>query len=245
MRGRAATLKCVMTSIADWLTSLGLPEYTERFIANAIDPSVLGELTEQDLKDLEIPLGHRRKILRAIEDSKAPTVPLQPAQPDAGAQRRQLTVMFCDLVGSTALSAKLDPEDFRAVISAYQSCIENIVQQHSGMVARYMGDGALVYFGYPQAREDDTEQAVHAGLALVDAIPKLRAGFDVTLQSCVGIATGTVVVGDLLTTAGGAVEHAVLGDTPNLAARLQTVAKAGTVAVCASTRNLTAGYFEY
>ena len=236
-----------MTSIADWLSSLGLPEYTERFVANAIDPSVLGELTEQDLKDLEIPIGHRRKILRAIADAanRAKTeAPVQPAQ-EAGAQRRQLTVMFCDLVGSTALSAKLDPEDFRAVVSAYQNCIEKIIQQHSGMIARYMGDGALIYFGYPRAREDDTEQAVHAGLALVEAIPRLQPGFDVTLQACIGIATGTVVVGDLLTTAGGAVEHNVLGDTPNLAARLQKVARANTVAVCPSTRGLTAGYFEY
>jgi class 3 adenylate cyclase/tetratricopeptide (TPR) repeat protein len=236
-----------MTSIAEWLGSLGLSEYTERFVANAIDPSVLAEITEQDLKDLEIPLGHRRKILRAIADGanhgKAET-PLQPAQ-DAGAQRRQLTVMFCDLVGSTALSAKLDPEDFRAVISAYQNCIEKIVHQHSGMIARYMGDGALIYFGYPQAREDDTEQAVHAGIALVEAVPKLQPGFDVALQACVGIATGTVVVGDLLTTAGGAVEHNVLGDTPNLAARLQKIARSNTVAVCPSTRALTAGYFEY
>ncbi len=236
-----------MTSIADWLAPLGLSEYTERFVANAIDPSVLGEITEQDLKDLEIPIGHRRKILRAIADAanrpKADT-PAQPAQ-EAGAQRRQLTVMFCDLVGSTALSAKLDPEDFRAVVSAYQSCIERIVAQHSGMIARYMGDGALIYFGYPRAREDDTEQAVHAGLALVEAIPRLQPGFDVTLQACIGIATGTVVVGDLLTTAGGAVEHNVLGDTPNLAARLQKVARANSVAVCPSTRGLTAGYFEY
>jgi predicted ATPase/class 3 adenylate cyclase len=232
-----------MSSIADWLASLGLSEYTERFVVNAIDTSVLGEITEQDLKELEIPLGHRRKILRAIADAKI-EAPLQLSQ-DGGAQRRQLTVMFCDLVGSTALSNKLDPEDFRAVISAYQNCIEKTVHRHSGMIARYMGDGALIYFGYPQAREDDTEQAVHAGLALVEAVAKLQPGFDATLQACVGIATGTVVVGDILTTAAGAVEHGVLGDTPNLAARLQTVARPGTVAVCPSTHALTAGFFEY
>ena len=238
-----------MTSIAEWLATLGLSEYTERFEANAIDPSVLGELTEQDLKDLDIPLGHRRKILRAIADS-AQAAPLSMgsapvAALDAGAQRRQMTVMFCDLVGSTALSAKLDPEDMRGVIAAYQKSIEDIVQQHNGTIARYMGDGALVYFGYPQAREDETEQAVHAGLALAEAIPKLRSGFDAALQVRIGIATGTVVIGDVLKTAGGAVEHAVVGDTPNLAARLQTAATPGTVVVCATTCRLTSGYFEF
>ncbi|MGH6788208.1 MAG: adenylate/guanylate cyclase domain-containing protein [Pseudolabrys sp.] len=237
-----------MSSIEDWLASLGLSEYADRFIANAVDLSVVGELTEQDLKDLEIPLGHRRKILRAIADSPQPAkapIPSPPTAPDAGAQRRQLTVMFCDLVGSTALSSKLDPEDMRGVISAYQSRIEEVVRHHHGMIARYMGDGALIYFGYPQAREDHTEQAVHTGLALVDAIPKLRSGVDATLQVCIGIATGTVVVGDVLTTEAGVREHTVVGDTPNLAARLQSVAKPGTVAVCANTRRLTDGYFEY
>ncbi|HEX5507733.1 MAG TPA: adenylate/guanylate cyclase domain-containing protein [Pseudolabrys sp.] len=239
-----------MTSIADWLASLGLSEYTDRFIANAIDCTVLGELTEQDLKDLEIPLGHRRKMLRAIADSaRVSGTPLAPeplALPhEVGAQRRQLTVMFCDLVGSTALSAKLDPEDMRGVISAYHKRIEEIVRRHNGMIARYMGDGALIYFGYPQAREDETEQAVHAGLALVEAIPNLRSGFNVTLQVCIGIATGTVVVGDVLTTGSGVVEHAVVGDTPNLAARLQGAARPGTVIVCPNTNRLTDGYFEY
>lgn len=239
-----------MTSIADWLASLGLSEYTDRFVANAIDASILGEITEQDLKELEIPIGHRRKILRAIADGvQAPLASPLSQQPqslaDVGAQRRQLTVMFCDLVGSTALSAKLDPEDMRSVISAYHKRIEEVVRRHNGMIARYMGDGALIYFGYPEAREDETEQAVHAGLALVEAIPGLRAGFDVTLQVCIGVATGMVVVGDVLTAASGVVEHAVVGDTPNLAARLQGVAKPGTIVVCNNTRRLTEGYFEY
>ena len=236
-------------SIVDWLASIGLREYADRFVANAIDPSVLGELTEQDLKDLEIPLGHRRKILRAIAGTVAPAAQVQPYQagggPGEGAQRRQLTVMFCDLVGSTALSAKLDPEDMREVISAYQRCIAETVARHNGVIARYMGDGALVYFGYPQAHEDDAEQAVHAGLALLDAIPALQAGFDTKLQVCIGIATGMVVVGDVLTTEAGVREHAVVGDTPNLAARLQTMARPGSAVVCTNTRRLTDGYFEY
>lgn len=242
-----------MASIGEWLAALGLGEYAELFAANAIDTSVLSELTEQDLKELEIPLGHRRKILRAIAVPAAPvavTPPPPPPPPPTvastdGAQRRQLTVMFCDLVGSTALSSKLDPEDMRAVIAAYQACIGEIVGRHRGVIARYMGDGVLVYFGYPQAYEDDTEQAVHAGLGLVDAIPKLKTEFEAKLQVCVGIATGTVVVGDLLMTEQGVREHAVVGDTPNLAARLQTVAQPGTAVVCPNTRRMTEGYFEY
>jgi class 3 adenylate cyclase/tetratricopeptide (TPR) repeat protein len=241
--------KSSITSIIDWLASIGLREYADRFVANAIDPSVLGELTEQDLKDLDIPLGHRRKILRAIADAAAqqssvPSYPSSAAASD-GAQRRQLTVMFCDLVGSTALSAKLDPEDMREVISTYQGCISETIGRHNGVIARYMGDGVLVYFGYPQAHEDDTEQAVHAALALLDAIPRLQSGIGTSLQICIGIATGTVVVGDVLTTEAGVREHAVVGDTPNLAARLQSVAQPGSAVVCANTRRLTEGYFEY
>ncbi len=245
--------KTSITSVVDWLASLGLSEYADRFHANAIDASILTELTEQDLRELEIPLGHRRKLLRAIaalEQSERPATsptaaPPPKSAPDVGAQRRQLTVMFCDLVGSTALSSKLDPEDMRGVISAYQSRIADVVGRHNGMIARYMGDGVLVYFGYPQAHEDDSEQAVHAGLALVDAIPKLQLEINSVLQICVGIATGTVVVGDVLTTEQGVREHAVVGDTPNLAARLQTAAAPGMVVVCANTRRLTDGYFEY
>src|SRR5581483_11864882 len=159
--------------------------------------------------------------------------------------RRQLTVMFCDLVGSTALSAKLDPEDMRSVIAAYHKSIEAIIEDHGGTVARYMGDGALVYFGYPRAREDDAEQAVHAGLALIEAVPRLDSIHETAMQVRIGIATGTVVVGDVLKTASGAVEHAVVGDAPNLAARLQSVAEPGSVVVCPNTSRLTSGYFEY
>ena len=226
-----------MTTIVDWLASIGMSEYAERFHANAIDLSIIGELTEQDLKELEIPLGHRRKLLRAIADYQNP--------PSSAAQRRQMTVMFCDLVGSTALSATMDPEDMRDVISAYQRCIVDIVGRHQGMVARYTGDGALIYFGYPKAHEDDTVQAVHTGLALIDEIPKLDIGIDTRLNVNVGIATGTVVVGDIEATDSRVREHAVVGDTPNLASRLQSVAAPGSVAVCSDTQRLTDGYFEY
>ena len=160
------------------------------------------------------------------------------------AERRQLTIMFCDLVGSTALSARFDPEDLRSIITAYHRCCAGLVERHGGFVAKYMGDGVLAYFGYPQAHEHDAERAVQAGLALVAAVPKLPTAATVPLQARIGIATGLVVVGDLIG-AGAAQEQAVVGETPNLAARLQTLAEPGAVVIASSTRRLTGGLFEY
>jgi class 3 adenylate cyclase len=156
-------------------------------------------------------------------------------------ERRQVTVMFSDLVGSTALSARMDPEDLREVISAYQKCVAETVGLFGGFVAKYMGDGVLVYFGYPQAREDDAERAVRAGLELVTAVGALKATSP--LQSRVGIATGLVVVGDLIGT-GSAQEQAVVGGTPNLAARLQGIAERNTVVIAEDTRRLLGSLFE-
>ena len=195
-----------MQQIADWLEKLGMSEYAQRFAENAIDFSVLSDLTDQDLEKLGVLLGHRRKLLRAIANLEviekgAPAVPVAPA-PSATqraaetAERRQVTVMFSDLVGSTALSARMDPEDLREVISAYQKCVAETVQRFGGFVAKYMGDGVLVYFGYPQAHEDDAERAVRAGLELVAAVSGLKT--HAALQTRVGIATGLVVVGDLI-----------------------------------------------
>src|SRR6202022_425968 len=231
-----------------WLASIGLGEYAQRFGENAIDLSVLRDLTEQDLKDLGVLLGHRRKMLRAIAELKGDVLRTsqagtQPAPRD-GAERRQLTVMFCDLVGSSALSVRLDPEDLRLVIGAYHTCVAEVIARNDGVIARYMGDGVLAYFGYPQAHEDDAEQAVRAGLALVEAVGSLQTGAEPPLQIRVGIATGVAVVGDLIGE-GGAQERAVVGDTPNLAARLQVLAEPGTVVISASTRRLTGGQFEY
>ena len=237
-----------MSSISEWLASLGLSEYSKRFAENAIDLSVVRDLTEQDLKDLGVLLGHRRKMLRAIAelDGSALTASQASAKRVSRdeAERRQLTVMFCDLVGSTALSARLDPEDLRTVIGAYHTCIAEVIGRYQGIIARYMGDGVLVYFGYPQAHEDDAEQGVRAGLALVDAVANLRTDFDAALKVRIGIATGTVVVGDLIGE-GAAQEQAVVGETPNLAARLQAAAEPGTVVISASTRRVTGGLFEY
>jgi class 3 adenylate cyclase/tetratricopeptide (TPR) repeat protein len=237
-----------MNSISEWLASLGLSEYSKCFAENAIDLSVVRDLTEQDLKDLGVLLGHRRKMLRAIAelDGSALTASQASAKRVSRdeAERRQLTVMFCDLVGSTALSARLDPEDLRTVIGAYHTCIAEVIGRYQGIIARYMGDGVLVYFGYPQAHEDDAEQGVRAGLALVDAVANLRTDFDAALKVRIGIATGTVVVGDLIGE-GAAQEQAVVGETPNLAARLQAAAEPGTVVISASTRRVTGGLFEY
>jgi predicted ATPase/class 3 adenylate cyclase len=237
-----------MTGIADWLASIGLGEYAERFGENAIDLSVVRDLTEQDLKDLGVLLGHRRKMLRAIAELKGDASGTLPQgtkpPPRGGAERRQLTVMFCDLVGSSALSARLDLEDLRAVIGAYHVCIAEVIARNEGVIARYMGDGVLAYFGYPVAHEDDAEQATRAGLALVDAVANLKTDIGTGLQVRVGIATGMVVVGDLIGE-GAAKEQDVIGETPNLAARLQALANPGTVLISESTHRLTDGHFEY
>jgi class 3 adenylate cyclase/predicted ATPase len=229
--------------IAAWLQSLGMQQYEEAFRDNAIDAAVLPELTPDDLKDLGVNLvGHRRRLLAAIaalrgDDRSARAVSANQAAPTSAAERRQVTVMFCDLVGSTPLSARLDPEDLRGIIGAYHRCVTEIVDGFGGFVARYMGDGVLIYFGYPQAHEDDAERATRCGLALVDRVPQLNLAEE--LHARVGIATGLVVVG------GEVVEHDVTGDTPNLAARLQALAEPDTVVIAASTRRLTGDLFEH
>ena len=235
-----------MQQIADWLEKLGMSEYGQRFAENGIDVSVLRYLTDQDLEKIGVLLGHRRKMLAAIAELLgAVQAPPQPAltnsKPQDTAERRQVTVMFSDLVGSTALSARMDPEDLREVISAYQESVAETVQRFGGFVAKYMGDGVLVYFGYPQAHEDDAERAVRAGLELVQAVGGLKSG--APLQTRVGIATGLVVVGDLIGS-GAAQEQAVVGETPNLAARLQGVAEPNTVVIAESTRKLLGNLFD-
>jgi class 3 adenylate cyclase len=231
-----------MQQIADWLKKLGMSEYIDRFVENRIDLSVLRDLTDQDLKDLGVVLGDRRKMLRAMIAVTAPTAPVEtePTRQD-DAERRQFTVMFTDLVGSTALSTKLDPEDMRLVIGAYHKRVAETVARFDGFVAKYMGDGVLVYFGYPQAHEDDAERAVRAGLALIEAVGKL--GNVEPLQVRTGVGTGLVVVGDLVGS-GEAQERGVVGETPNLAARLQGIAAPSTVVIADSTRRLLGNLFE-
>jgi class 3 adenylate cyclase len=162
-------------------------------------------------------------------------------RPEDRAERRQVTVMFSDLVGSTALSARMDPEDLREVISAYQKCVAGTVQRFGGFVAKYMGDGILIYFGYPQAHEDDAERAVRAGLELVAAVSAVKT--HAPLQTRVGIATGLVVVGDLIGS-GASQEQAIVGETPNLAARLQGIAEPNAVVIAEGTRKLLGNLFQ-
>jgi class 3 adenylate cyclase/tetratricopeptide (TPR) repeat protein len=239
--------------IAGWLQGLGLERYEQAFRENRIEADVLPSLTVEDLKDLGVTLvGDRRRLLDAIaalgnkpiqelqaEPSEGIGRSLAPTGGTAGtaAERRQLTVMFCDLVGSTPLAARYDPEDLRAIIGAYHRCIADTAAGFGGFVARYMGDGALIYFGYPQAHEDDAERAIRCGLAVADRVPQLQ--FAEELRTRVGIATGLVVVG------GEVVEHDIVGETPNLAARLQGLAEPDTVVIAASTRRLAADLFEY
>jgi class 3 adenylate cyclase/tetratricopeptide (TPR) repeat protein len=235
-----------MQQIADWLEKLGLGQYAQRFAENDIDFVILSDLTDQDLE-----VGHRRKLSRAIANLKGletitPAVAIAaapPATPRAAdtAERRHVTVMFSDLVGSTALSARMDPEDLREVISAYRKCVAEAVRRFGGFVARYLGDGVLVYFGYPEAHEDDAERAVRAGLDLIAAVIALKT--PASLQARVGIATGLVIVGDL-TGSGEAQERGIVGETPNLAARLQGIAEPNTVVIAESTRSLLGNLFE-
>src|SRR4051794_23768547 len=240
--------------VVSWLHGLGLEQYAPAFRDNDIDGDLLRRLTAEDLRELGVAsVGHRRRLLDAIAAFDAPTpaadasglaaATLATLAPKGDAERRQLTVMFCDLVGSTPLSTRFDPEDLREIIGAYHRAVAGVVASLDGFVAKYMGDGVLVYFGYPRAHEDDAERAVRAGLGLIDAVSRLDVK-SVKLQARVGIATGLVVVGDLIG-AGSAQEQSVVGETPNLAARLQALAEPDAVVIAAGTRRLVGDLFEY
>jgi class 3 adenylate cyclase len=236
------------TNVTDWLKSLGLEQYAAAFRDNDIDSDVLPELTADDLSGLGVAsIGHRRKLLGAIAALREPR-PAEPVAPSpgdtadaAGAERRLLTIMFCDLVGSTEIATRLDPEDLREVIGAYHRRAAEVLTRFGGFVAKYMGDGILAYFGYPQAHEEDAEQAVRAGLAIVDAVGRLE--LPLRLEVRLGIATGLVVVGDLLG-AGAAQEQSVIGETPNLAARLQGLAEPNAIIIADATRRQIGNFFE-
>src|SRR6516162_4038040 len=231
-------------NIAGWLQSLGLERYAQAFDDNEIDTEVLPKLTAEDLIAIGVTsVGHRRRLLDAIAvlGRKAPVAPDTLVR--AEAERRQLTVVFCDLVGSTELSSRLDLEDYREVIAAYHRAVSETVTALDGFVAKYMGDGVLVYFGYPRAHEDDAERAVRAARGVVDAVGRLDVK-SAKLQARVGIATGLVVVGDLVGE-GSAQEQSVVGETPNLAARLQALAEPDAVIIAVGTRRLVGNLFEY
>ncbi len=241
--------------IAAWLRELGLERYLGAFEANDIDLAILRTLDADDLKELGVTsLGHRKKLMGAIAALDAGSGASEP--PDAaahepgdagsdrrGAERRQLTIMFVDLVGSTPLAARLDPEDMGEVLKAYRECCADLVTRWDGHVAKYMGDGVLAYFGWPRAHEDDAERAVRAGLELTQAVGEQTTGDGTRLAARVGVATGRVVVGDLIGE-GAAQERAVVGETPNLAARLQGLAEPGGIVIAEATQRLIGGLFE-
>ncbi len=238
--------------IGEWLETLGLGRYAEAFADNEIDLQALPHITEKDLKEIGVALGARRKLLAAVAelgDLERPVLaPDRSAERTAGAkaERRQLTVLFCDMVGSTAMSSRLDPEDYREIIRAYQDACAGVISRYDGYVAKFMGDGVLAYFGWPRAHEDDAERAISAGLGVVAAVAALtlpnREPYG--LAARIGIATGPVVVGDIVGE-GSAQEAAVTGETPNLAARLQEIAEPNTVVIAETTRLLAGGLFSY
>jgi class 3 adenylate cyclase/tetratricopeptide (TPR) repeat protein len=232
-----------MEQIADWLEKLGLGQYALRFVENGIDLSVLPELTDQDFDKLGVLLGHRRKMLRVIGELNQAELVVGPVRRH-DAERRHLTVMFCDLVGSTALSVRLDPEDLWEVIRAYRTACARVIATYDGIIARFVGDGILAYFGYPRAHEDDAERAVRAGLDIIGAIRSLETQAEERVEVRIAIASGLVVVGDLISE-GASEEQAMVGDAPNVAARLQSLAEPGAVVVAASTRRLLGELFTF
>src|SRR6516225_9973491 len=240
--------------VAAWLRGLGLEQYAQLFRDNDIDGEILCGMTAEDLKELGISsFGHRRRLLNAIaalggepptcdmaeSATSATSAPTSPPRIDA--ERRQLTVMFCDLVGSTALSTRFDPEDLRELIGDYHRAVAETVGRFDGFVAKYMGDGVLIYFGYPQAHEDDAERAVRAGLAVIEAVGRLPARQHLNVR--LGIATGLAVVGDLIGE-GAAQERGVVGETTNLAARLQGLAAPNILVIAEATRRQIGGLFD-
>ena len=240
--------------VASWLRQLGLEQYYSAFRDSDVDGDVLPDLTAEDLIGMGVTsIGHRRKLLAAIaaigaevpapaETAASASAPVSAAVTvQAGAERRQLTVMFCDIVGSTALSTQFDPEDLRELIGGYQRAVAETVGRFDGFVAQYMGDGVLIYFGYPQAHEDDAERSVRAALATIEAVSKLTG--PVPLRVRIGIATGLVVVGDLIGD-GAAQERGVVGETPNLAARMQGLSVPNAVVIADATRRQLSRMFD-
>jgi class 3 adenylate cyclase len=240
-------------TLAEWLGRHGLGQYAQRFAENNIDYSVLPDLTEDDLEKLGVLLGHRKKLLRAIgavrarsqtrdtsKVSLAGTEATPPAQ-RRDAEFRQITVMFCDLVGSTELSVKLDPEDLQKLVDAYRRECSTAIRRYGGEVARYFGDGVMAFFGWPRAHEDNALRAVHAALEIVSGVTNISG--PVTLACRVGVCSGPVVVGDIGNSANSLSLDAV-GETPNIAARLQILAAINTVVISESTRRLASAAFD-
>ena len=231
--------------IESWLRGLGLEKYASAFRENEIDAAMLPKLTADDLKELGVSaLGHRKKLMEAIAALAGPSPQVAtPPSEGPGPERRQLTVMFVDLVGSTQMAGRLDPEDMRNVILDYQQRVAAEIQKVGGNVAKYMGDGVLAYFGWPRAHENEAERAVRAGLAISASVATQQSPLPEPLSARIGVATGLVVVGDLIGS-GSSQEETVVGDTPNLAARLQSFATPGQLVISETTHALLGGMFE-
>ena len=254
-----------MPSIEDWLNGLGLGKYSKVFAENDVDLRALPHLNDADLQALGVSLGHRKVMLAAIAELRAAAPAEIELETRAGAARvdrrrttdrraepagepgpdlRLLSVLFCDMVESTSLSARFNAEEMHELISVYQETVASAVKRYGGYVAKFLGDGVLAYFGWPMAYEDHAERAIRAGLAAIAGVESLRTPAGAPLQSRVGIASGRVVVGDL---AGGGVldRGQVAGETPNLAARLQGVAEPGQILIANTTRRLAGHAFEF
>src|SRR5262245_35064923 len=234
-----------MNDVGKFLDSLGLARYGAIFAENDIDFAALPQLNEAHLKELGVSLGHRLRLLQAI--AALPTAAVEPPVKEtspATSERRQVSVMFCDLVGSSTLAQSFDAEDLRDIMRAYQAACAGVVARFDGHLAQFLGDGVLAYFGYPQAHEDAAERAVRAALGIVKAVGQLAPHASGRLSARLGIATGMVVVGKVMD-AQGVSELSAIGETPNLAARLQASAEPDTVVIAESTRALTLGSFRY
>src|SRR6266550_3582410 len=242
-----------MTKLQELLKELGLQQYAGVLADNDIDFDILSDLTESDLEKLGLSLGHRRKLLRAIAAlqtapngtqaanlSEAPPTTIETQE----AERRQVTVLFSDLVDSTALANAIDPEDMSTLIRRYQDACAGAIARFDGFIAKFMGDGVLAYFGYPQAQEDAAERSVYAALAIIESLRQLKGPGDRAFETRIGIATGVVVIGDIIGS-GVAREHSIVGETPNLAARLQTLAEPNSILVIQSTHHLLGRQFDY
>src|SRR5262249_12082041 len=237
-----------MTDLQQLLEKIGLAQYADVFVKNDIDWEILPELNEKDLEKLGVSLGHRKKLIKAISEARLSGRFVEAESPtrtaNARAERRHLTVLLCDLVGSTALSARLDPEDLRRILHEFQRSCCDVIRRYEGPIARFMGDGVLAYFGFPRAHEDDAERAVKAALDMVESVTGLAVPIPEKLEVRIGIASGLVVVGDLIGE-GPAREFALVGDAPNLAARLQALAEPNQILVAPRTRHLLGRLFEF
>src|SRR5215211_4364792 len=240
-----------MSDLREWLDSVGLGQYADAFAEHDIDFHVLPDLNEQDLEKLGVSLGHRKKLYKALAEHrlKSPPAPKQddelkpPVDAESRAEKRHLTVLFCDLVGSTALSARLDPEDMGIILREFQRCCGDAIRRYDGNIARFMGDGVLAYFGFPIAHEDDAERAVNVALEMVESVSTLATPMAQRLEVRIGIASGLVVVGDLIGE-GPSRDFAIVGEAPNLAARLQAFADPNQILVAPQTRRLVGKLFD-